>query len=139
MTLLRKLPLYLLMALLLAGLLLAMELYTGSSRVALGKELESTVGAAGSLLLPWLYTLSPDLAQGVGALFHARQQWGWSLPAAVLYGFPGIVLAIPILLGGLGMLLWSLIGKRLRALWPSTAAAGNPPSASDNNQQHRQG
>ena len=140
MPFLRKLPLYLLMALLLAGLLLAMELYTGSSRVALGKELESTVGAGGSLLLlPWLYTLSPDLAQGVGAMFHARQQWGWSLPAAVLYGFPGIVLAIPILLGGLGMLLWSLIGKRLRAIRPNTAAADNAPPASDNNQQHRQG
>lgn len=139
MTLLRKLPLYLLMALLLAALLSAVAFYTGSSRVALGNELDSSVGTGSSLLLPWLYTLSPDLAQGVGAMFHARQQWGWSLPTAVLYGFPGIVLAIPILLGGLGMLLWSLIGKRLRALRPNTAAADNAPPASDSNQQHRQG
>ncbi|KRG78557.1 hypothetical protein ABB30_03335 [Stenotrophomonas ginsengisoli] len=134
---LRKLPLYLLMALLLAGLLLAMELYTGSSRMALGKELESSVGAGGSLLLPWLYKLSPDLAQCVGAMFHARQQWGWSWPAAVLYGFPGIVLAIPILLGGLGMLVWAQIDKRLRARRVDAPATADDRAA-DNNGQRRQ-
>lgn len=134
---LRKLPLYLLMALLLAGLLLAMELYTGSSRMALGKELESSVGAGGSLLLPWLYKLSPDLAQCVGAMFHARQQWGWSWPAAVLYGFPGSVFAVLILLGGLGMLVWAQIDKRLRARRTDAAATADDRAA-DNNGQRRQ-
>lgn len=134
---LRKLPLYLLMALLLSGLLLAMELYTGSSRMALGKELESSVGAGGSLLLPWLYKLSPDLAQCVGAMFHARQQWGWSWPAAVLYGFPGSVFAVLILLGGLGMLVWAQIDKRLRARRTDAAATADDRAA-DNNGQRRQ-
>lgn len=134
---LRKLPLYLLMALLLAGLLLAMELYTGSSRMALGKELESSVGAGGSLLLPWLYKLSPDLAQCVGAMFHARQQWGWSWPAAVLYGFPGSVFAVLILLGGLGMLVWAQIDKRLRARRVDAPATADERAA-DNNGQRRQ-
>lgn len=134
---LRKLPLYLLMALLLAGLLLAMELYTGSSRMALGKELESSVGAGGSLLLPWLYKLSPDLAQCVGAMFHARQQWGWSWPAAVLYGFPGSVFAVLILLGGLGMLVWTQIAKRLRARRVDAPATADDRAA-DNNGQRRQ-
>ena len=134
---LRKLPLYLLMALLLAGLLLAMELYTGSSRMALGKELESSVGAGGSLLLPWLYKLSPDLAQCVGAMFHARQQWGWSWPAAVLYGFPGSVFAVLILLGGLGMLVWAQIDKRRRARRVDAPATADERAA-DNNGQRRQ-
>lgn len=134
---LRKLPLYLLMALLLAGLLLAMELYTGSSRMALGKELESSFGAGGSLLLPWLYKLSPDLAQCVGAMFHARQQWGWSWPAAVLYGFPGSVFAVLILLGGLGMLVWTQIDKRLRARRVDAPATADERAA-DNNGQRRQ-
>lgn len=135
---LRKLPLYLLMALLLAALWLAVAFYAGSSRVALGNELDSAVGTGSHLLLPWLYKLSPDLAQCVGAVFHARQQWGWSWPAAVLYGFPGIVLAMPLLVGGLGMLLWPPIGKRLRATRPGSTAADNAPPASDNNEQRRQ-
>ena len=134
---LRRLPLYLLMVLLLAGLLLAMELYTGSSRMALGKELESSAGAGGSLLLPWLYKLSPDLTQCVGAMFHARQQWGWSWPAAVLYGFPGSVFVVLMLLGGLGMLVWSQIDKRLSARRVDAAATADD-RASDNNGQRRQ-
>ena len=135
---LRKLPLYLLMALLLAALLLAMEFYAGSSRVALGNELDRSVGPGSHLLLSGLYQLSPDLAQCLGAMFHARQQWGWSWPAAVLYGFPGIVLAIPVLLGGLGMLLWAPIAKRLGTHRPGTAAADTAPPASDSGEQHRQ-
>jgi hypothetical protein len=134
---LRKLPLYLLIGLLLAALLLAMELYTGSSRVALGKELDSTLGAGGSLLLPWLYKLSPDLAQCVGAVLHARQQWAWSWPAALLYGFPGIVLAVPVLVGGLGMLIWARVGSRLRARRTGSPDADTAPPLSDNHHPHR--
>ena len=132
-----RLPLYLLMVLLLAGLLLAMELYTGSSRMALGKELESSVGAGGSLLLPWLYKLSPDLTQCIGAMFHARQQWGWSWPAAVLYGFPGSVFVVLMLLGGLGMLVWTQIDKHLRARRTDAATTADDRAA-DNNGQRRQ-
>lgn len=101
----------LLLLLPLFALYAAMEAYSWTSRAALAQELDVSLGPWGSWLLPWLDRLSPDISQGVGAYFHARNQWGWSWPAALVYGFPGALLAVPMLVGGLGLILWTTIGE----------------------------
>jgi hypothetical protein len=102
---LRQFLLLLLMFLPLAALYFAFEGYSWSSRAALAQELDVSLGPWGSWLLPWLDRLSPDITQGIGAYLYARNTWGWSWPAALFYGFPGALLAVPMLVGGVGWIL----------------------------------
>lgn len=91
---------------------LVVELYISStSHAALGEELNQTIGPMGSHVTPWLYNLSPDLARCIGSILHARQQWGWSWPAAVIYGFPGLVIVVLAVAAWLGLLVWQRISR----------------------------
>lgn len=99
----------LLLLLPLFALYAAMEAYSWTSRAALARELDVSLGPWGSWLLPWLDRLSPDITQGIGAFLHARDHWGWPWPAALAYGFPGALLAVPMLVLGIGWLIVDLV------------------------------
>lgn len=104
----------------LIALYAAKEAYSWTSRAALAQELDLSLGPWGSWLLPWLERLGPEISQGVGAYFHARKQWQWSWPAALVYGFPGALVAIPMLVGGLGLIAWKMIRARFTPKGAST-------------------
>lgn len=106
--------LLLLVLLPLAALLLARELYSATAQAALGRTLDRSLGPLGSELVPLLQRLGPDISQGIGAFLHARGQWGWSWPAALVYGFPGVLLAAPFLVLGLAWLLLRPLVARIR-------------------------
>lgn len=94
---------------------LLVEWYISStSHAALSQELDQSIGPMGGHVAPWLYNLSPDLARCIGSMLHARQQWGWSWPAAVIYGFPGLLIVVLAVAAWLGLLVWQRI-SRLRA------------------------
>ena len=107
-----NLPLYILVCLLLAGLIFALEYYRGTSHVALAQELDLQLGIWGSLLVPLLQKISPDITEGIGAYFHARNAWHWERLSALLYAFPGAIIALPLLLLSLVMILVRALRRR---------------------------
>ena len=108
----RKFVLILLTALPLAALAAALQAYTWSSQAALALEMDAFIAPWGDWVAPWLYKLSPDLARGIGAFLLARNQWGWSWPVALIYGFPSVLFAAPLLVGGLCMIVWRHFNRR---------------------------
>lgn len=79
---------------------------SATSQAAISRELEAVLGSWGDWITPWLFEFSPSLGKAVGGYFHARANWGWSWPAALLYGFPGLLIAAVALFAGLGRIAW---------------------------------
>lgn len=83
-----------------------------TSQAAVSQELETWIGPWGSWLAPVLYQISPEVSQAVGSYLHARHEWGWPALKAVAYGFPGLFIAVPALVLGLGRIGWRAIRGR---------------------------
>lgn len=97
---------------LLAVLLFALQYYRGTSHVALAQELDLQLGVWANLLVPLLQKISPDLTEGAGAYFHARNAWHWGRTSALLYAFPGAIIALPLLLLSIVMILVRALRRR---------------------------
>ena len=106
-----RLPFFLLIVLPSLAVLLVKWYIASTSHAALSQELDQHIGPMGSHVSPWLYNLSPDLARCIGAMLHARHQWGWSWPAAVIYGFPGLVIVVLAVAAWIGWLAWQCIRR----------------------------
>ena len=123
-----KLLRLLLILLPLLALYAGLQVYAWTGRAALAEELDGAIGPWSSALMPWLEQLSPDLAQGLGAFYHARNQWQWSWPAALVYGFPGVLLAVPMMVAGISLIVWQMLSERL-AKQAHRALPGKPDDA----------
>jgi hypothetical protein len=120
----RKLWLLILTVILIEFVRAALSSYLATtSQAAVSQELETWLGPWGSWLAPALYQLSPELSQGVGSYLHARQEWGWSALKAVAYGFPGLFIAVPVLVLGLGQIGWRAIGRQREATRAASQAS----------------
>ena len=97
---------------LLAVLLFALQYYRGTSHIALAQELDLQLGFWGDLLVPVLQKISPEITESIGAYFHARSGWHWGRIPALLYAFPGAIIALPLLLLSLVMILVRALRRR---------------------------
>lgn len=112
----RKLWLMFLLLILVEVVRAGLSAYLSSTaHEAVSRELDGVLGQWGSWITPWLFDISPSLSRAVGSYFHARTDWGWSRPAAFVYGFPGVVIAVPALVGGLGLAAWNAVRRRREA------------------------